>query len=309
MPVIKYPSGAEVSTFDPPPPGFDPLRADAAELLRHGFPPWPGNGPEMPSYEAVMRRLQGRLHYIVPTFRRREEVRPRPMQPDANTETLPNWSGAVQFASEGRYIIFVEGSWTVPNTYAPAGDGIYTCSTWVGIDGGSALSSDLCQVGVESAIYRTPWFSVRETYAWWEWWPEFQIQVTNFPITEGDEIYCNIWGAKHGSTTASVIMASSGGAATSFMIQAPHGYQLYGDTAEWIVERVQVGGLLTNLANYGTVFFSNADAYDDRPQVLGAGYGNPVQMTDDMGNVISVGILWDPTIVQCLYTGDTQPQQ
>jgi hypothetical protein len=68
-----------------------------------------------------------------------------------------------------------------------------------------------------------------------------------------------------------------------------------------VVERPEVNGLLANLADYGSVFFFNADAYDGKA-VLDAGQGNNIDMTDG-GSVVSEGILDTPTVVQCLYTG------
>ncbi|HUL28283.1 MAG TPA: G1 family glutamic endopeptidase [Streptosporangiaceae bacterium] len=108
-----------------------------------------------------------------------------------------------------------------------------------------------------------------------------------------------------GATPAAVFMVNrSSGAATSFGIQAPKGTQLAGNSAEWVVERPEVGGALANLADYGSVFFFNADAWDGAA-VLDAGNGNNVDMTEG-GSVVSEGVLDNPTVIQCLYTG-TEP--
>jgi len=45
MSTTKFPSGLEVSTFEPPPPGIEPPRADDAELTRRSFPRRPGREP------------------------------------------------------------------------------------------------------------------------------------------------------------------------------------------------------------------------------------------------------------------------
>jgi len=304
MSTTKFPSGLQVSTFEPPPAGFEPLKSADAELIRHGFPRRPTEDPQaMQRYEAVLRRLQGKFHYIVPTFRRRDDIRHRPLERIAGTEVYSNWSGAVQHAPKGRAFRWVQGDWTIPNVYPPTQGEWYYCSNWIGIDGDG--SGDVCQAGVECDIFQLGPFTIRNIYAWWEWFPEVEIPVTNFPVQAGDEITCLICTSGKGATTASVFLANrSSGAATSFAIQAPDGTQLDGNSAEWVVERPEVNGVLANLADYGSVFFFNADAYDGQA-VLDAGQGNNIDMTEG-GSVVSEGILDTPTVVQCLYTG-TEP--
>lgn len=300
MSTTKFPSGLEVSTFEPPPPGFEPLKADDAELTRHGFPRRPVESLEaMQRYEAVLRRLQGKFHYIVPVFRRREDIRHRPLEQAAGTETFSNWSGAVQHAPKGQSFRWVQGDWTIPNVYAPT-DGAFYCSNWIGIDGDG--SGDVCQAGVECEVFQTALFTVRNIYAWWEWFPENEVAIPNFPVGAGDEITCLICTTGAGATTAAVFIANqSSGAATSFTIHAPKGTQLVGNSAEWVVERPEVNGVLSSLADYGSVFFFNADAYDGSA-ILDAGNGNNIDMTEG-GNVVSEGVLDTPTVIQCLYTG------
>ncbi len=59
--------------------------------------------------------------------------------------------------------------------------------------------------------------------------------------------------------------------------------------------------MLAELADYGSVFFFNADAYDGSA-VLDAGNGNNIDM-DEGGGVVSEGVLDAPTLIQCLYVG------
>src|SRR5215469_517906 len=128
MSTTKFPSGLAVTTFVPPPPGFDAPKAEDAELIKHGFPRRPvENKKAMERYDAVLRRLQGKLHYIEPTFRRRDELRHRPLETIEGTEGSLNWSGAVQHALPGRAFRWVQGDWTIPNVYAPT-QGAFYCS-------------------------------------------------------------------------------------------------------------------------------------------------------------------------------------
>lgn len=301
MPTPKFPSGLQVSTFEPPPRGFDPLAATDADLVKYGFPRRPTEDPHaMQRYEAVLRRMRSKFHYIVPTFRRRDEIRHRPLEQVAGTEGSSNWSGAVQHTAQGEAFRWVQGDWTVPNVYPPTQGEWYYCANWIGIDGDG--SGDVCQAGVECDVFQSGSSVARNVYAWWEWFPEVEIPITNLPVDAGDEITCVICTTGAGATTASVFVANrSSGAATSFAIQPPKGTQLVGNSAEWVVERPEIDGALSNLADYGSVFFFNANSYDGSA-ILDAGNGNNIDMTAG-SSVVSEGILDTPTIIQCLYTG------
>jgi len=301
MSTTKFASGFEVSTFEPPPAGFDPLKAADDDLIKHGFPRRPTEDPRaMRRYDDVLRRMQGKFQYITPTIRRRDDVRHRPLGRIAGTETFDNWSGAVQHAPEGRAFRWVQGDWTIPNVYPPTQGQWYYCSNWIGIDGDG--SGDVCQAGIECEVFQLGPFTIRNIYAWSEWFPESEVQVTNFPVDAGDEITCLICTPGAGATTATVFMANrSSGAATSFAISAPRGTQLAGNSAEWVVERPEVNDALVELADYGSVFFFNADAYDGSA-VLDAGNGNNIDMTEG-GGVVSERILDSPAVIQCLYVG------
>jgi Peptidase A4 family len=305
MPITKFPSGLQVETFEPPPRGFDPLKASNAELVKHGIPRRPIEDQRtMKEYEAVLRRLQRRFFYIEPTFTRREDKQHRPRMRIAEaTESSTNWSGAVQFASSGNAFKWVQGTWTVPNVYAPVQNplGWSYCSSWIGIDGDG--SNDVCQAGVEHEIFGPEGLSVRICYPWWEWFPENEIQIPNFPVYAGDQVTCLICTTGAGATKASIFFTNlSSGMSTSFLITAPSGTQLAGNSAEWIVERPSVNGALTSLADYGGMFFFNADAFDGS-LIKSAGQGNDMDMTDGSGKTISDGILSAPKVIQCVYMG------
>ena len=71
----KYPNGAVVTTFDPPPPGFEPLTADPTELWRHGFPPRPSDPAALQRWKAL---LGSPLRFVKPTITRRPPQRRLP---------------------------------------------------------------------------------------------------------------------------------------------------------------------------------------------------------------------------------------
>jgi Peptidase A4 family len=301
MTTTKFPSGFELRTFEPPPAGFDPLKAEDADLIKHGFPRRPVEDPRaMQRYEAVLRRMQGKLRYIVPTFRQRADVKHRPLGTIEGTESSNNWSGAVQHAPKGQAFRWVQGDWTVPNVYPPTEGQWFYCSNWIGIDGDG--SRDVCQAGIECEVFQFGPFLIRNIYAWSEWFPESEVAISNFPVEAGDEITCLICTSGQGATSAAIFLANrSSGAATSFAITAPTHTQLVGNSAEWVVERPEVNGVLAELADYGSVFFFNADAWDGSA-VLDAGNGNNIDM-DEGGGVVSEGVLDAPTVIQCLYVG------
>jgi hypothetical protein len=103
MPKINLGHGLEVTLFEPPPHGFDPLTARPAELERHGFPRRPTNPRQLARYTRVMNQLKGRFQYVSPTFRIDHETLhgPRKRLLANGTEITSNWSGGVVFAPAG----------------------------------------------------------------------------------------------------------------------------------------------------------------------------------------------------------------
>jgi hypothetical protein len=64
MAKFKLAEGMEINTFEPPPPGFDPLTASAAALRRHGFPPHLPEPRHQERYRKVWNQLKSKFHYI-----------------------------------------------------------------------------------------------------------------------------------------------------------------------------------------------------------------------------------------------------
>jgi Peptidase A4 family len=189
MSTINLPNDVTVTTFPLAPANFDPLSADQAALLRHGYPRRPDENPEL--LERWKRLLGRPLQPIEPSFRKVENIRhiPRLRAVDGGTETSTNWSGAVVFAPSGSTFDSVAGQWTVPNPN-PAGDEItdYFSSSWVGIDGDG--SPDVFQAGVDCEATITSGTTQRTIHPWWEWFPGSAVQITNFPVSAGDVLTC-----------------------------------------------------------------------------------------------------------------------
>ncbi len=302
--VITLPGGVEVTTYDGPPAGFDPLTASAAELQKFGFPPLQQDPRLQARYEFVMSRLKGKLNYIPATVGHNDEIfhRPRQRLASAGAETSTNWSGGVVYAPAGSSFYWVEGDWVIPDISAPTQNQWYYAASWIGLDGDG--SDDVCQAGIESAVYQSGTSVTRQFYAWTEWFPAYEVPITNFTGSPGDMItalICASPGA--GATKATVYFTNrTTGDSTSLTFTAPSGTTLSGNCAEWIVEAPTVGGQQSSMADFGEVFFSVCDAGTSNTTVDG-GTGDNINFINSSGTVTVDGNLITPTVIQSLYVG------
>ncbi|HET9184207.1 MAG TPA: G1 family glutamic endopeptidase, partial [Candidatus Angelobacter sp.] len=251
--IISLPSGASIRVFPAPPSGFNPLEADEKTLQLHGLPARPAHPEQLQKWEQTMSR---QMRFIQPTFKRMERNRhvPRHRRVTDALEISDNWSGAAVFAPSGSSFESVAGQWTVPQPQPSSPDGTSYSSFWIGIDGDK--SGDVFQAGVECEAST----SGRNIYAWWEWFPEQEIQISNFPVSAGHILHCVL--NVISNTSGSVLLQNlSNGVATTFTITAPSGTALTGNSAEWVGERPEVNNQLTHLADFGEVHFSNISAF------------------------------------------------
>jgi Peptidase A4 family len=302
---INLDNNVKIRTFSPPPSGFDPLTAAESELVNSGFPSRPTDPKLLERYRRFFTRVKGKFQYIVPTFRVDPTKSTRPQKGSsmgAGTESSDNWSGGVVYAPKGESFKWVQGDWVVPNVYAPTQNKWYYCANWIGIDGDG--SGDVCQAGMICAVYQSGNSITRTIYPWHEWAPSGWVEITNLTITAGDLIsmlICTAQGA--GSTTASIFFGNqTSGVSMSYEITAPSGTKLVGNSAEWIVETPIVGGALTQMPDYGEVFFSNCEAALTNGTVINGGTGNSINLGQN-GTTVSTGTLITPTIIECQYTG------
>jgi Peptidase A4 family len=309
MAQFKLSEGIEITTFEPPPPGFDPLTASAAMLRRHGFPPHLPEPRHQERYRKVWSQLKGKFHYIQPTFRVNSEKKHGPRKPlkTEGTESSSNWSGAVVYAPAGTSFKWVQADWVVPNVDAPTQNQWYYCANWIGIDGDG--SGDVCQAGVECDVFRSGGSISRNIYAWHEWYPDPEVQITNLSVNAGDMItvvLCTPQGAGTGggvgSTTATIYITNrTTGASMSYNFSAPGGTKLVGNSAEWIVEAPQINGAQSAIADYGQVFFDVCEGYPTKGAAVSGGTGNNINLNS--GGIVSQGYLVSPNVVECLYSG------
>jgi Peptidase A4 family len=307
MPQIKLPSGGTIRTFPLPPVGFDPLKADERLLDLYGFPRRPTDPQLAARWESVLSRpirlVEPRFRAMTHKRRRLPEVRSRG---EHGVETTGIWSGAVVHAPQGDTFKWVEGTWTVPNAYPPIGaqDGVwYSASTWIGIDGIDG-SGDVLQAGCDSDVMVSAGNIQRQLNPWWEWYPGGSFWITTFNVSQGDTLNCLICVTDGSTTQAEIFLYNvTSNIATSFLATAPTNTFLVGNTAEWIVERLEIDTNTPELARYGDVYFDEAAAGTVAGVTLRPGSGNTINMVDDSSNVISQGAIETNTLVQVKYTG------
>ena len=306
MKTISLPNGGTIRTFPQPPDDFNPVKADERLLAAYGFPRRPNDPKLAARWEAILSRP---IKFIEPTFREMTHKRrrlPQSLSRGAHgTETTDIWSGAVVHAPSGDPFQWVMGVWTVPNAYPPIGaqDGVwYSASTWIGIDGIDG-SGDVLQAGCDSDVMTLIGILSHQLNPWWEWFPAGSYWITNFAVSQGDTLNCVIC-VSAGSTTEAVINLYNvtTNIAARFVATAPSGTSLAGNSAEWVVERLEIDTNTPELARYGDVYFDDATAGTVSGAFLEAGSGNTINMVDN-GQVISEGNIETAALVQVRYIG------
>jgi hypothetical protein len=156
-----------------------------------------------------------------------------------NQAESTNWSGY----AESRSASSISAQWTVPQVSATPSPAY--SADWIGIDGYS--NSDLIQTGTESDAVNGG-----EQYdAWTEILPAPETE--RFAVSPGDQMSASITELSSGTWQVTISDTTSGRGYSADM-----SYSGPADSAEWIVERPEVNGTLSNLANFGTTAFSNA---------------------------------------------------
>jgi hypothetical protein len=301
----------KVRTFERPPKGFDPFTATAAQLLHHGLPRRPDPTKE-PQASLQWVRAMGKyrnfnVKHVVPEFEQ-QPARihgPNKRVKEANqglvNDSSYNWSGSVLFIDPAKDpFAWIVGQWTVPNAYSPnPGDGkTYYSSAWIGIDGDG--SPDVLQAGTATEVTGV---GPAVCYPWWEWFPDYSVVITNFPVAAGDMVSLMI--CSTGPTSASFSFGNLTSLQyTSFAITAPPGTTLVGNCAEAVLERPGVGGVLAELPRYGDNFFDTTTAYTQSTVAYDIGTGTGISMlADDGTTIISSPETVDSDAIRMHYTG------
>ena len=254
-----------------PPPGFNPLEATPEELKSYGIPTKPDVTTEPQRYEAWSKRVSKARTFIPPQFTILENHRNSAVQnsstPANDAATSSNWSGFVNTNPPAGPWTAVAGTWNVPNAALanpnPAGATQWV-AVWVGIDGWG--NGDVFQAGTDTTVSQG---SGVNSFAWYEWYPANYVQLNNFPVSPGHEVYCEMQSLS-GTTGTYNLQNQTLGTYTSFEISAPAGTAVKGISAEWIVEDPGPGA---PFPNYGSVTFTNLW------QMSGGTWSNPPSTT------------------------------
>jgi len=288
-----------IRLFEQPPVGFDPISAAPRDLHTYGYPARPDAATHPAQRVQWERRVARSYTRVEPEFVRNVgKVHGPVCRPAATSATSTNWSGSVVFASAGTTCSWIEGEWTVPDPCDPmGGEASYHSAAWIGLDGDG--SNNVLQAGTESSLID----GSRSVYAWWEWYPDHEIAVSNFPVAAGDLIFCLI--CADSSATASIYLTNdTTGQQVAFNVTAPDGVWLEGNCAEWIVEAPSVGGNATTLPDYGVVYFDDALAGERNGGSLDAFTGSAITLVsgvDDSNTSLSVPTMEKSRLIKLSY--------
>src|SRR3990172_7062220 len=164
----------------------------------------------------------------------------------------PQWAGYVAMSNlilRESEVTAVVGSWRVPPV-EPTPDAVYS-SVWVGIGGYGEKS--LIQTGTAQQSVK----GVASYYAWYELLPNRAVRLENFTVKPGHEISASVKLAD-GDKNIWTIEINDLTQGSSFLRNVT--YLSSRLSAEWIVEAPSLRGNITNLANFGTVTFSDCSA-------------------------------------------------
>jgi hypothetical protein len=283
-----------VTTAGLPPEGFDHLTASEDELALYGFPPKPDEMMEPAGYASWKRAMAASKERISPRLEQTRVSHGPARQVADSTGTSTNWSGVVDFGGATTYeqttsFHFVNADYVVPVATQPygvcTGSWVYS-STWVGIDGWN--SNDVLQAGTSSNAYCGASGTATEYFAWYEWFPNYAVRISNFPIAPGDDLYIEVWNTTATQGYAYITNYSTNKSVT-LGFTAPAGTKLVGNSAEWVIERPGINGSQSNLANYVSDYFSNclASTWSHVSYNLSNASALQLTMVDNAGQPIS----------------------
>lgn len=297
----------EVRTHSAPPRDFDPLTASPEALQSSGFPPRPDQTRAPRAFARWRHAVTSGARRVFPRLVH-TAVRHRPLQPRGlhrDTAYSGNWSGYALVNGVGSYgsasFYFAMGDFVVPRAEQAFGactGGWDYSAIWVGIDGYG--SPDVLQAGTDADAFCGGGATSTHYVAWFEWYPNYEVEISGFPITPGDDVFFEVWDVT--PTVGGVYLVDyNTNQSASFEMYAPAGTTLLGNSAEWVVERPAVGAAEPPLANYIEDFFESGYSGNFLSRVFepgapGAGMAMvPIVMVDGAGAAISTPSLLGTT--------------
>ncbi len=296
--VINLPKGGTIRRFEPSPPGLDLRRADEHQVALYGLPPRPADTDALKLWEEALRGVR----MIRPTF--------QPITGPSQGIVLPKKTAALTSDNLSGVLLdpitdFVQssvGGWTVPNVYPPAGaaDGVwYSASSWLAIYDNAGL--DLVRSGCQCRVRTSGGVVQRLILPFWEWVPAGAFSVASFPVAPGDSVFVSV--SLLDPSSAHIFMTDvTGGFGVAFTVTAPLGVSLQGKFGAWIVQALQLGTPIPELASFGTVYFRPAYARTAGGSLIQAPTGDTVDMVTAKGDVISKTTVFPPlSLVEVSY--------
>jgi len=247
------------TTIAAPPQDFDPLTASDEDLAYHGFPPRPDEAASPKPFASWAKAMNASKTRIVPKL---EQTTISHALSQSNANVAPpaagsngslssyflagylNPSGPTTYGTNAFYYV-------LSDLYVPAasqGPGVCTGAwvdgfSWIGIDG--YATADLLQAGIEYDAYCKGLASGAAYALWYQWYPGYEVLVTNLPIAPGDPYFIELWHTSATQAYAYFVNENTNQAA-EVGFTAPAGTALTGRSAEWIVESRTVTDVFWN---------------------------------------------------------------
>lgn len=205
-------------------------------------------------------------------------------QPDSHVIASVGWAGYIVSTSfnHKQDIVQVSGAWIVPTINASSGNGY--SSAWIGI--GGQEDKTLIQVGTEQDATN----GKGNYHAWYEMLPDVAIQIDNLPIAPGDHIAAMIMLVDAANNKWNIQLTDT---TNGHSFNQDFVYNSSRSSGEWVMERPNLAGQVTSLANFGSVTFSDCTVMVGMDKgVIGNFTYSVVQMTNQQyGRLASASAL------------------
>jgi len=166
-----------------------------------------------------------------------------------------DWAGYVvvsDYSNPQPVVVGVNGSWNVPQVTVSQADEF--SATWIGI--GGYLEETLIQTGTEQDSIN----GIAEYSAWYELLPNDSVTITTLDVMPGDKIQASI---KLVDSDTNEWLLEIADVTKTQRFRESFFYNSSRLSAEWIIERPLVDNIISTLADFNTVTFTDASVTVD----------------------------------------------
>ena len=155
----------------------------------------------------------------------------------------------------------------------------------MGIDG-DTYSAAILQAGTDFTVTKSGSKTTYSYDAWYEWYPNYAIDFSNFPLAAGNVISVTVHSTS--SSKGTVVMENlTTGKSVSVSVSAPSSSShLGGQNAEWIVEDFEENGGMVPFADFGTITFTDCMA-STPSETLGVSGATIIEIEGANGQVLT----------------------